>query len=468
MMTATAEGRQLDMLRPSLRMRAAPFMALADAGFSGDIRAAMAERRHMARSAADFLEALRTDYVSSAENAIGLLRGTFDELSGITPRVVFDANDYTCNARVSGADRPRITIPIGLILALEEVILATATTHDFLSDTFSDDEAGTIEVPYYRWQSRSPELLTCQEALAASLLDVMQIGSAIPLATWRLMQCEFMIDTAFQFIVMHEIAHWSLGHTLYAQQLGLLQAPAWEELGLQNSTQRLAGKEGIARCIELQADSVGFDFLVSPNVAVKEPRSLLCRFNEAFSKVYVPRHTLASLNPNKATRLLTVSSAAVIMLLEMARAQASTSAGNTHPTPEARAYNLLRDQFGLSLYDYGQINEEGVLVFRNIPNIDINAVFKSIMRETLALSLYDMKFLARTMGVPHLFVETADQKMVSRPLNFRDSPVLQDLVLELLPRPATAFTTQAAKENAAMKLINNDVRAACKPYWRFG
>lgn len=476
-MSIERQLEQLDgVLRPSFARRVAPYIALAQDEFVGDpchrVATALTEAGREYTDA--YVNALVQDYDALIADALEAVRTGVKEVEDVVATAVVDRNDYSLNPRVSGRIRPRITMPIGFILALEETVLAAAAEPEFFGGSLV---AATEPVHAYHWP-RDPTnaRFSYQHALSGDTLNLSSLGTALPTDLWRLMQAQYLIDAAIAFVVMHEFSHWSLGHLGLGKELGLSDEFAWSELAMAETITPLSeAHEKIRQCVELEADATGIDLLVSFQRNPDEPHSLASRFNAAFAALEAtPPHALRNLSEQKALRLLLLGASTAMLVIEGMRRH-NLHAGNGidepigYPSPAARCYSLLRDFMVHGLFKYAEVDADGVVVFYDIPGQDITALFKAELKEPLAMTLFDLAFLAREIDVPHLFLETADIRLASRPDSYLASPILVDLVTEIAGAGSVeTFQTQAARQNHMLKKLSAHVREKCNAYRRFG
>ncbi len=258
----------------------------------------------------------------------------------------------------------------GALLAIEELLLNALCNPGFFNfDSLYDLEDEyltraplhvfrvTLEGPPryhdYTWLDQLTRAQSSQALL-----------STMPLTAWRLCQLKLLRNLAFQWLCLHEAAHWLTGHLEWLgsdnsqTDLGLcLSDPEFQLDMSANSadsiTKRLKNilllhqapswvtASDARKCIEYQADSLGFQLLAYlQRQASTANFSAYQRYEQAMARIGLPDffENVAVLDEASRARAMLIAAGAVILLIE--RGASYSGSGGDYPIPLGRLLNL--------------------------------------------------------------------------------------------------------------------------------
>lgn len=393
-------------------------------------------------------EARRT--LDNLQQELGLL-----EIDGLRPeRVEIDSGDWSLNglATRSEDDGYDLTLSLGLLLALDDVLFTTSCWDGFLAppDLLNrDDEWSLSDTIYvlgdeYQFPRR---YFDYSDIKSRRVFDRKYLTYEIPANIWRHRQCQLLFDLCLRWAALHEISHAAFCHLEMLKDLFVLdqQALRLDELGMRSC--RKPGfmptlnletwslmefepdeAEGLTYSIalqstELHADTFALWFGFELERQAKGAGSLFDEYERDMRELagHLP-DVMIELDQNARFRFLTLSAFIVIALFENARVKKGGESRITHPAPEARFLNIMRSAFFGSRLTASD-GKGGFQISFNIkeqPLDDPGSEWNRFMQQGLGAALMDVGVLSSELGLN---------------LKFADDPaVLDEMPLEARTR----------------------------------
>lgn len=402
----------------------------------------------------------------------------FPELDPSLLSVHFDSDRLSFEAKVSGTaqDGPLIEISLGALLALEDVIFTAACSGAFFAHATPTTEVLDEPIPtLFSTASRQHRFHDYGEANSRTL-DLNALSQGIPRASWRLRQCDCLAEVALQWIILHELAHWALGHLGLAalrsgdpkRQLSMDEvAFTFHAADGARAVNGLSSEE--CRALELQADFLASELLFFYLRAQQaHPASPLVRFEKDIAALVAVRGTVIGMaDPATANRLLMTANSIVIMVMEARRhALTRRNGALSHPSPESRAFQMLAVMFALANRRHHQTRADGTLVIKTTDD-DRIADIDRMLREELRPFVIDSWAVAQVLKVPPIFVQTSHPvTQASDPALSSASATFQDFLLISFEQvnEIEQLSTVGAREFFALKSRDADLRNAARPF----
>ncbi|MGA8169457.1 MAG: hypothetical protein WB816_01255 [Methylocystis sp.] len=374
-------------------------------------------------------------------------------------------------------------ISAGLILAIEDLLLSALTTPDYFNSPElhdpKDESRAILPIPVLRaeWKDKPPTRgFGWLEDIAAG--HSISILNLMPQAPWRLVQFELLRELCIHWVMLHEFAHWALGHlgaltsanskakaslALSDAVLGLLDADRMKMLaGLAkfvsaSTAPGLGAIDGttVGRSIELSADRWAIHYLIRLHEAERDhPDNVFSRHRRAMRAIRLPREFDPSteLEENRRVRAYITAAGAVALILFSNERDGSKS--DDYPPAISRLINILNAAFASS--PFVDITAGGVTFETAIAD---EPEFIAYMRDAWLQPQIDFRFLNRALGVEPFLAFDAE---TDAPLY---SEVLED-ILRLFDPTADidSFGTEAGQDYFKLKEPTEAVETACSPF----
>jgi hypothetical protein len=271
------------------------------------------------------------------------------------------------------------------------------------------------------------------------------------------------------------MAHWALGHLgLAAKRAGRPEQPlsldevshAFHADAGAPATAGLAADE--LRAIEMQADFLASELLFVYHRAQDDtPFSILSAFAEAMPTLAAVGGTVVgTAEPATANRMLTAASGLVVLVMEARRRGREQTASASHPSPEARALQMLSVMFGLANRAHHQTRDDGATVIRGTSD-EFIAEIEAMLRQQFWPLLVDMMAVSNAIDVPPLFLRIGYPVVASPDPDLASaSATAQDFLLlmfEAVSSPDQLSTT-GARELFTLKRLDEVLRKEAAPY----
>lgn len=265
---------------------------------------------------------------------------------------------------------------------------------------------------------------------------------------------QHVLEIALQWVVLHEIAHWRLGHLGYLADVtglpvgDLRLSAVGHEFGMDSTVTVPRLPDEDQRCLELQADFEATQLL-----------DILHAEDAASGDASAPPTALT------ATRqLIAVAAGAVILLIQRLREEGKVTSSR-HPIPEARAHNVMSILMGRSVAHHGHVRDGQI----RLPTTDDASVdgIRTTWIDALVVFYRFLTPLAQQLGVEPIFsrpdlVPASDDL----PADQTAPASARDLMLYVLDAEAgpERFVTEGCKELARLRSRNRDLMAALVPF----
>lgn len=287
--------------------------------------------------------------------------------------------------------------------------------------------------------------------ITLSLEVVTAIEAAVAAAGWvhlvdATTDLNPIVDLTLQWIILHEIAHWALGHIGYAAEHSG-RSPSDIRLSMidQDDPETVADETphdipcDMRKCMELQADFLATQILDTVHVA-----------------------ELTSAGP---TRQLVTIAAGVAILLIQAKRERGAKYHPKHPLPQTRAANIVQAILGQSLMAYGTLRNGEVVL--NGSSDEYTGTIKAALAKILPTFFVDLGHLAASLNIHPIF---NDQKTIELDIGAGTgtalTPILRDQLL-LSTNPAadvSDFVTEAGREFARLRPMQANLKILAAPY----
>lgn len=270
-------------------------------------------------------------------------------------------------------------------------------------------------------------------------------------------RCE-LIELALQWIVLHEIAHISLGHIGYLAHYtrnprgavtldmvgnDLAEAPVEAHRDF---------PEHLKKCMELEADFWATQYLEILHVAEQAPAG----------SGRLPPHL------DDRRRLVALAAGIAILLVQGQREQRRTS-DPEHPLPETRAANVLQALLGRSVMQQATIRD-GAVVLRGTDEEYVKEV-ASALRTMLPVFIVDLAQLATHLNVQPIFT---GQQSDSDAEELRIDPLISGPMHDHLTRATRPdadendYVTEGARELARLLRFAHELRRGTAAHIKYG
>lgn len=235
---------------------------------------------------------------------------------------------------------PEIEINMGLILAVEDLLgLCLCTTSFFTQRTSTG--ALSIANPFFQISPENPNrFLNYRSLIGMGNAHAQWLTSAIPIAPWRLFQFDLIAEMATQWAMLHEQAHWMLGHVdyladQYDKESGFSLNETAEDI--------LSDDTNLTRYFEMTADALATTLLFHLNWGTKSrPNIRFEDYRNKLQQVYgtIPSESIIYLNDHAAVlRTLLLSIGLVILLMENKRLSQNNTRSD-YPLPTTRLLGI--------------------------------------------------------------------------------------------------------------------------------
>ena len=237
--------------------------------------------------------------------------------------------------------KTRTQVSVGLCLALEDAILNLFSSRGFFTSRLSGDERPDAFGVLFCGDEASwryHDYRSARQLEGVKFAD--GITRRVPFDPLRLSQCNLMMSLCLRWIMLHEYAHWVLGHLEWSVANGLTANAQLAEakLFVDAST---AEKTELNCCMEFQADAFATQMLFSDALSsdvLDDPvfklhvmdRAAFADFRNAYAPSIVSR--------DERFRILLLASAIPSLLFDLRRENVSVA--NTHPPPSSRILNI--------------------------------------------------------------------------------------------------------------------------------
>ena len=237
--------------------------------------------------------------------------------------------------------RTRTEVSVGLCLALEDALLNLFSSRGFFTQRLTGDQRPeAFGVLFCGGEAawRYHDYSAAKHLHGVDFVD--GVTRRLPLDPLRLSQCNLMMTLSLRWIMLHEYAHWVLGHLEWSVAMGLSAKAELAESILFIDAGSPERSE-LSYCMEFQADAFATQLLFSDALAngiLADPAfAAYERDRDAFSQFrngYAP----AMVDRGQRFRLLLLASAIPSLLFDVRRQ--SVCVADTHPPPSARILNI--------------------------------------------------------------------------------------------------------------------------------
>ena len=415
----------------------------------------------------NFLEIITNEYRLKVASWKRQLELESESLQLFPSKDITIGNDLTSNASVGWSTfrfplknpplYPGITINIGLILAVEDLLGQCLSTATFYTPKGKLD----ISNPSFRIGSAHRNryidygpLLFQQEHLAS-----FKLTRHIPISPWRLYQLDLLSELAIHWAMLHEQAHWMLGHLDYLHTFrkggeGVFRMNE----GPRNKELKAVISQEEYHYFEMSADALATALLFHFYWPIrKNKHSPFGIYNSKLIASYgnpIPFHSILKIEDD-VTILRTFLSAISTVLILFEQQRSRHGHGGTYPMPSTRLLSIF-----LSL---GQAYQEFDTLF-NKDNSDnsLKKIIQSYIHTTvdvqLAISLLEIK---NPIFQP-FFWDQKDQEEKDNFSNDLFSLISGDLTLPEKCKSA------AAKEFLKLKALDHKIEPLLKKFLHLG
>lgn len=369
-----------------------------------------------------------------------------------------------------------IELSLGSILAIEDALLGALCRATFLTNAGLETVELDEPIAFLRIPAAATRLRTYPLDQPGGLMSA-TLNPWIPRSAWRLYQFDVMAELSLQWIVLHEMAHWALGHIGFAAARTRAGDAA---LTLSEVTHSFAleGVEASGNCltssehqtIEMQADFLASELLYFYHRAqIGSENTPLSRFGERMRELVDVRGTvLGDLDEAQQHRLLATAAGVVVLTIEARRQEVGTS--RTHPLPETRAMQILTETFALANRSQSREGEDGGFILGTTDDDQIAEILETVRGQWRSL-IIDMMGVSEALGTEPLFlrseapgVAATDPDMSSTSATFQD-------FLHLIFDAAggeEGLATAGGREFWRLKQLDAGVRSACAAFAVWG
>lgn len=362
------------------------------------------------------------------------------EIDGLRPeRVEIDSGDWSLNGLATRSEDGGydLTLSLGLLLALDDVLFTTSCWDGFLAPPellSRNDEWSLSDTIYvlgeeYQFTKR---YFDYSDIKNRGVFDRKYLTYEMPANIWRHRQCQLLFDLCVRWAALHEISHAAYCHLEMLKDLFLLdqQDLRLDELGIHS--RRKPGSvptlnletwslmefepgeaEGLTYSIalqssELHADTFALWFGFELERQAKGAGSLFDEYERDMRKLagHLP-DVMIELDQNARFRFLTLSAFIVTALFENARIKKGDETRTTHPSPETRFLNIMRSAFFGSHLTTSD-GKGGFQIKFNVkeqPPDDPDSEWNRFMQEGLGAALMDVGVLSSELGLKLKFAD---------------------------------------------------------------
>jgi len=308
-----------------------------------------------------------------------------------------DKNNLKLNAEIKfiSSQQIEINFNLGILLALDDLYLQACCSHEFLSETW--DKGGFMKsmghrdykdlvssasqvIRYYDYNSLKSKHKDIFGELILQGIDahpILCLFSAVPAEESRRELAEFLSRLSFLFLMMHEEAHYIMGHLHYYMALDSSSSqPNGVGFDEEKGFNRDKANISFRKLFEFQADHNAAESVID------------LVFQTTFIK-NVPHKLLR--NPVGLFRLIVVSIGTVCLILEKAKNHYNRLQNiqnlRYYPTPQARLINSLSCLKGR----YYQLKKNEPELAKNIPTLnteDFLNILSSALLDLQTISIY--------------------------------------------------------------------------------
>jgi hypothetical protein len=235
--------------------------------------------------------------------------------------------------------RPVISVHLGLILAIEDLIGFCLCTKTFFTNRTEDGEPTLDILSYKIGEEHKSRFVDYEPMLARKKGQAQAATTAIPFSPWRLHQLDLISDFSVLWAILHESAHHYLAHLNEVRKLS--RFPAKRFTRKHRASDAAANRR---RVLEMEADA--FAAFVLYDMAMSKSGTDTCsRYTEAIAAQGLPKNRSESVVDADAIgsrlRLLLLAMGLVVILLEHKRwVAAQGRLGGEHPSPVTRLFGI--------------------------------------------------------------------------------------------------------------------------------
>lgn len=262
----------------------------------------------------------------------------------LVPGVVLTSNlRLDASVKLDRDDRPFISISFGLCLALDDALLGSFSRLGFLaSEEVAEGKATGLHVLIAGEDAswRYHDYRSLRDAPTHSLAAF--LTRSMPVDISRLAQQDLMMSFALRWVVMHEQAHWMLGHFGWMNERGLIPSGKVDEI-MMTAADPVTGKIADHSYIfEMQADALATQILIFLGLSRsmdQDPSLMSYRQATSGNASGEAKWALGLDERMPLFRALLLSAIASSLLFELRR-QTVAVGSITHPPPAARILNI--------------------------------------------------------------------------------------------------------------------------------
>lgn len=328
------------------------------------------------------------------------------------PQLDIIVDNLRLGARIGvarGAIQPHLRFALGAALALDDLALVALCENNVLAaDRTSlrrlDDAPATAEVGFVGDQRQRPgRFRDYTQALGDATFDRGELTHAAPSEPWRLLHANLLSELMIAFVLLHERAHFALGHLDYVGELGSAELALSEvELGgVEDGPEgepEPVGPFGARRVLEFQADTQAFWLLATYALSRDGP----CRRFEGMMRetgVTAPDFALQVFDFAGCVRVALTAAALACLAFEAAGAKVRLQ-DPTHPRALARLMNMMVNTPPLS--PLVRLQEDGSFYLEVSETEDAEgeptADFAALIDGVFGMSLVDLEVVAANIG----------------------------------------------------------------------
>ncbi|AXY75584.1 hypothetical protein D3H65_17070 [Paraflavitalea soli] len=170
------------------------------------------------KSKTSFLDIVTNDYNQKIAGWIELLNQEKDAFELQPATKINISPKLNINAAVIKEwkqEEPTIEINIGLILAVEDLLGKCLCTKSFFTQRTPTGELSIANPFFLIGPDHADRFLNYGSIVALGDAHAQLLTAGIPIAPWRLFQFDLIAELSAQWAMLHEQAHWMLGHIDY-------------------------------------------------------------------------------------------------------------------------------------------------------------------------------------------------------------------------------------------------------------
>lgn len=368
-----------------------------------ELRAALGAKHDGAQSAHAYWSLLRNEIeaLESRLDRIWRLRVTG---AATRPGLHVNAANFALSAHIYGGvgeAQASIEFALGTALAMDDLALFALCNDLFLAPNLAQlDVLAKQEVSAYAAQ----RVVGAQKEFAGRYKNYRQLAQAPSLqrdyltyamasAPWRVMQASMLSDLMLAFTLLHERAHFALGHLddLSAEQngaLSLAEAGVADAMAAprRRSRERYGRYRAERRLMEIQADLHAFLLLCAYALSNEGP---CAAYIAGLSICEAPPTALHEIGLDEAMRLCLTATCLACLLFHLGVNPDPGLRNPLYPSPEARLMNLMVNTPLLSPITH---QDEAGFIIRH-EGADEGALDR-LVREVFAMSLSDLRIVS--------------------------------------------------------------------------